>query len=348
LANFDEIDVPQHPEHETSARPFTRREVAKVAATGLAGLAVGAALPRHWFDPIVQVAFLPAHAAASPVTPVEASKGRPKIDVRTLQPAQQETPTSRNDALPTETPKTPDEVTPPAPDKPNPEPTSGGGTGTNTQPKTSNPDGDGAPPCPMPVPPPSAITATTTSNSAQVKWEANGQRSFELQLTEGSTTIAKAEGLGALRTFSGLRPCTSYTVYIRARCGDTFSTWYSGSFMTKMDPHAVPLVVVSEDNKYCDGFYAVWNAIPCATSYEAQISEDGGATWKTTTVSYPSAYFVGLCPDKEYKIKVRALNGSGPTAVRGDFSPIQTVRTKKTGSSCSPCGSSESHPTSGG
>jgi hypothetical protein len=177
------------------------------------------------------------------------------------------------------------------------------------------------------------VQVVATSTSATVTWDGQGERSFILnvyQYGNYNIPVVSVSSLGTVRSIPGLSPCTDYYVDVYARrCPgyDSYSYGYQ-YFHTLMAADAVPAMSIPESNVYCDGFYANWLPVPCATGYEIQLSFDGGVTWYTTTQdSYDTtASVTGLCPGDTVQIRVRSVGGGG--RIKGPFSPTRVVTTR--------------------
>lgn len=87
------------------------------------------------------------------------------------------------------------------------------------------------------APPTDLAVSNVTTSSATVSWTDNGSAGYQWAVTTGATPNGSnevAQGDGNDMNITGLNTGTSYTVFVRADCGDgNFSNWSSGvNFVT--------------------------------------------------------------------------------------------------------------------
>ncbi|HHT04547.1 MAG TPA: fibronectin type III domain-containing protein, partial [Bacteroidales bacterium] len=107
--------------------------------------------------------------------------------------------------------------------------------------------------------PPTNITVTPSNISATVTWTAGGgEASWEVRLGETGTpeTVSSTN-----HSLSGLTPNTTYTVYVRGNCGESYSSWIPTQFTTTTDPTppivttAVPTTLITQTTAVFNGEY---------------------------------------------------------------------------------------------
>ncbi|MDD4372241.1 MAG: choice-of-anchor J domain-containing protein, partial [Anaerostipes sp.] len=110
-----------------------------------------------------------------------------------------------------------------------------------------------------PCSPPTDITVTPSNITANMTWTAGGgEASWEVRLGETGTpeTVSSTS-----HSLSGLTPNTTYTVYVRANCGESFSAWIPKQFTTTTDPTppivttAVPTTLITQTTAVFNGEY---------------------------------------------------------------------------------------------
>jgi hypothetical protein len=90
--------------------------------------------------------------------------------------------------------------------------------------------------------PPTGLTVMEiTPHGGTISWTDNASAGYSWAVTTGAVpdgTNELVEGDGSITTISGLTSNTTYTVWVRADCGDGgYSSWSSGvDFTTPCDP----------------------------------------------------------------------------------------------------------------
>lgn len=188
--------------------------------------------------------------------------------------------------------------------------------------------------------PPAAVTISgETQISALVTWtaEVSAEGGYEIEIrTEGvggdgatglvSTYVEPSESATTYMA-TNLAPFTTYTAYVKSRCGGGSSSAYTSSIsfqtLSLVSPVALDATEITSES-----FLAQWTASVGATEYQVKYAEDidflnnvyivsaGANTLKT---------IFGLDPLTTYFYAVRARSGSGPWTDYSNAIEVQTT-----------------------
>ena len=164
-------------------------------------------------------------------------------------------------------------------------------------------DAEGEPTDPDPEPEPcDAPTALSASNitetTAEITW--NGTAStYEFKLNSGAAETLTA----TTKSLTDLTPNTTYTVEVRAVCGEQTSDWVSATFTTleQILPCDAP-TALSANNITETTAEITWTGT--AEAYEFKLNSGAAETLTTTTKS-----LTDLTPNTTYTVEVRAVCG---------------------------------------
>lgn len=171
---------------------------------------------------------------------------------------------------------------------------------------------DGVIPCSDPT----LITSVPSQTSATISWTAGGSESqWEVRLGESGTV--QTTGTNSNFLLSGLTPDSSYTVYIRANCGGTYSNWISHTFTTLSGPYSPEVTTllaesVSFTSVTLNGSYLLGS--DTITSIGFDYRPVGTTTWTSDTVGNIATPFLkaitGLTSNTQYEFKAFVISTS--------------------------------------
>ena len=152
-------------------------------------------------------------------------------------------------------------------------------------------------------------TATITNTTATVNWTAGDQETaWELRL---GTTGTIYNVTTTSYQLTGLLAGTSYTVYVRANCGGTFSSWVSQTFSTNNSPYQLPTVTTAQqigtnqNSTILNGSYIQGTNPILVKGF--QWKQSSASTWTTVPVSAGTTPFVyalnGLTANTQYDFR---------------------------------------------
>ncbi len=149
----------------------------------------------------------------------------------------------------------------------------------------------------IPCDAPTELTASNvTATTAEVTWNGTAE-SYELRVN--------AQFIGTVtetnKTITNLNPNSSYTVDVRAICGEQTSEWVSVSFITPISVCDAP-TDLSASNITETSAEIIWNGT--AESYEIRVN--GG---EAETITATSKSLSDLTPATAYTVEVRAICG---------------------------------------
>lgn len=162
----------------------------------------------------------------------------------------------------------------------------------------------------IPCDAPTALAANNVSQtSANITWTPTGaETSWQIRLGTTGTPIDVTATSYQLTT--GLAPGTSYTVYVRANCGGTYSSWISQTFMTTTGQQA-PIVTTSQPSNLLqttatlNGSYIQGTDPILLKGFEYK--ETSSSTWiadTSTSASAPFTYpLTGLTANTQYNVR---------------------------------------------
>ncbi|MFA6936162.1 MAG: fibronectin type III domain-containing protein, partial [Bacilli bacterium] len=166
--------------------------------------------------------------------------------------------------------------------------------------------------CPTPT---NLSASNVTSNSADLTWLAGAsETTWQVRIGETGTPI---DVTSALYPLSNLTPNTSYTVYVRANCGATFSNWVSYTFTTLAVVTTPPTVVttpataIAQTIATLNGTITAGNETITAQGFEWK--EVSAADWiivsaTGTTITHN---LTGLTANTAYEFKSFATTATG-------------------------------------
>lgn len=168
------------------------------------------------------------------------------------------------------------------------------------------------------VNPPSNLVAVanTTLLQATLTWKdkATNEKGYVVERANGTDAFVNITTLVPNSTSyvdNGLTPETDYSYRVRA--SELVNPTYSNVAIINI-PNSITLVMpknIGNAGIYSTGFYASWDLVTDATSYEVQ-SYKTNTLW--TTVATSSNYYAWIAKvdsDTYYRIRVRAVNTSG-------------------------------------
>ena len=159
--------------------------------------------------------------------------------------------------------------------------------------------------------PPRGLQVEAGATRASFSWTAlPGSPRYHVKSCRGRVCSRQVNLAGVGHTFSGLRPRTAYTFYVRVDYGGLKTDWATVSATTLASgsdrPTGLQVTVTT------DAATLSWSTVTGATEY--QVAACAGATCLTETVRVTSHTFSGLSPDTSYRFTVRAR-------ARGSWSP---------------------------
>ena len=166
----------------------------------------------------------------------------------------------------------------------------------------------------IPCTAPTALTANTiTSNSANIVWTPTGaETAWQIRIGETADPIDVAS---TIYPMSNLTPNTSYTVYVRASCGTSYSNWVSYTFTTLENiPTTVvtsPATLVAQTTATLNGTITAGTEAITAQGFEWK--EASATDWTIvnaagTTISHN---LTGLTASTAYEFKAFVTTASG-------------------------------------
>lgn len=161
---------------------------------------------------------------------------------------------------------------------------------------------------------PTSLTANNlTQTSANIVWTPTGaETAWQIRIGETADPIDVAS---TIYPMSNLTPNTSYTVYVRANCGGTYSNWVSYTFTTLANTPATvvtsPATLVAQTTATLNGTITAGTEAITAQGFEWK--EASATTWTTvnaagTTISHN---LTGLTASTAYEFKAFATTASG-------------------------------------
>ena len=166
--------------------------------------------------------------------------------------------------------------------------------------------------CPTPT---NLSASNVTSNSADLTWLAGAsETTWQVRIGETGTPI---DVTSALYPLSNLTPNTSYTVYVRANCGATFSNWVSYTFTTLAVVTTPPTVVttpataIAQTIATLNGTITAGNETITAQGFEWK--EVSAADWiiVSATGATITHNLTGLTANTAYEFKSFATTATG-------------------------------------
>ena len=166
----------------------------------------------------------------------------------------------------------------------------------------------------IPCDAPTALAANNVSQtSANITWTPTGaETAWQVRIGETADPIDVAS---TIYPMSNLTPNTSYTVYVRANCGTSYSNWISYTFTTLANiPTTVvtsPATLVAQTTATLNGTITAGTEAITAQGFEWK--EASATTWTTvnaagTTISHN---LTGLTASTAYEFKAFATTASG-------------------------------------
>jgi hypothetical protein len=169
------------------------------------------------------------------------------------------------------------------------------------------------------------------SNSVVLTWQTLSADTFNLRYRPTGTDIWSVTDTvtTANFTFAGLAACTAYEFQVEAVC-DGLLSGYSASFNHTTDGCCSVPGLVTVGFVGTTSANVSWGGVTAATSYDAEISADGGATWALISgITTDFHEFTGLDSCASYSARIRTVCNGGTT----DWSTTVTFAT----SGCGAC-----------
>ncbi|HBN06765.1 MAG TPA: hypothetical protein DD434_13410, partial [Bacteroidales bacterium] len=166
----------------------------------------------------------------------------------------------------------------------------------------------------IPCDAPTALAANNVSQtSANITWTPTGtETAWQVRIGETATPI---DVTSASYAMNNLTANTSYTVYVRASCGTSYSNWISYTFTTLANTSATvvtsPATLVAQTTATINGTITAGSEAITAQGFEWK--ETSATTWSTvnaagTTISHN---LTGLTASTAYEFKAFATTASG-------------------------------------
>ncbi len=161
---------------------------------------------------------------------------------------------------------------------------------------------------------PTSLTANNlTQTSANIVWTPTGaETAWQVRIGETADPIDVAS---TIYPMSNLTPNTSYTVYVRANCGGTYSNWVSYTFTTLANTPATvvtsPATLVAQTTATLNGTITAGTEAITAQGFE--LKEVSATDWTIVNVAGTtiSHNLTGLIANTAYEFKAFVTTASG-------------------------------------